>query len=188
VKRFRWSSKRTAMKPWAVVLCLIGTNIFHRGENGQNWTPDPRSCNVGACQPLPNGRWNRSSSSHEILSGDVNMSRVTQHSVPRVRHKILSGDVNMSHVTQHSAPRVRHKILSGDLNMSHVTQHSAPRVLTQDQRDDRMSICGDLIGSGQQRLFWGRMWICLSVCEYLVMWGDKTTVHEIIDCIYIHIR
>jgi hypothetical protein len=37
-----------------------------------------------------------------------------------------------------------HKILSGDLNMSHVTQHSIPRILTQD-RDNRMSICGDLI-------------------------------------------
>jgi hypothetical protein len=46
-----------------------------------------------------------------------------------------------------------HKILSGDLNMSRVTQHSFPRVLTQDQRDDRMSICGDLINSGQWRLF-----------------------------------
>jgi hypothetical protein len=44
-----------------------------------------------------------------------------------------------------------------------------------------MSICGDLIDSGQWRLFWGRMWICVSVCEYLVIWCDKTTVHEIID-------
>jgi hypothetical protein len=26
------------------------------------------------------------------------------------------------------------------------------------------------------------MWICVSVCEYLVIWCDKTTVHEIIDC------
>jgi hypothetical protein len=46
-----------------------------------------------------------------------------------------------------------HKILSGDLNMSLVAQHSVPRVLRQDQRDDRMSICGDLIDSGQWRLF-----------------------------------
>jgi hypothetical protein len=36
--------------------------------------------------------------------------------------------------------------------------------------------------SGQRRLFWGRMWICVSVCEYLVIWCDKTTVHEVIDC------
>jgi hypothetical protein len=39
-----------------------------------------------------------------------------------------------------------HKILLDDLNMSRVTQHSAPCALTQDQRDDHMSICGDLIG------------------------------------------
>jgi hypothetical protein len=31
--------------------------------------------------------------------------------------------------------------MSDDENMSPVTQHSVPRVLTQDQRDDRMSIC-----------------------------------------------
>jgi hypothetical protein len=24
--------------------------------------------------------------------------------------------------------------------------------------------------------------MCVSVCEYLVIWCDKTTVHEIIDC------
>jgi hypothetical protein len=39
----------------------------------------------------------------------------------------------------------RHKILSDDLNTSRVTQHSVPRVLSQDQRDDCMSICSDLI-------------------------------------------
>jgi hypothetical protein len=31
--------------------------------------------------------------------------------------------------------------------------------------------------SGQPRLFWGSMWICVSACEYLVTWCDKTTVH-----------
>jgi hypothetical protein len=31
-------------------------------------------------------------------------------------------------------------------------------------------------------LFWGWMWICVSVCEYLLIWCDKTTVHEINDC------
>jgi hypothetical protein len=36
--------------------------------------------------------------------------------------------------------------------------------------------------SGQQQLLWGRMWICVHVCEYLVIWCNKTTVHEIIDC------
>ncbi|KAJ4437672.1 hypothetical protein ANN_17817 [Periplaneta americana] len=40
-----------------------------------------------------------------------------------------------------------YKILSDDLNMSRVTQHSVPRILSQDQRDDRMTICGDLISS-----------------------------------------
>jgi hypothetical protein len=40
-----------------------------------------------------------------------------------------------------------HKILSDDLDMSHVTQHDVPCILTQDQRDDCMSICGDLIDS-----------------------------------------
>jgi predicted transcriptional regulator len=46
-----------------------------------------------------------------------------------------------------------HKILSDDLNMSHVTKHSVPCVLTEDQRDNRMSICCDLIDSGQWQLF-----------------------------------
>jgi hypothetical protein len=43
-----------------------------------------------------------------------------------------------------------HKILSDDLNMSCITQHSVPRILTQDQLDDCMSICGDLIDSADQ--------------------------------------
>jgi hypothetical protein len=43
-----------------------------------------------------------------------------------------------------------HKILSDDVNMSRVTQHSVPRVLRQDQRDDRMSICGDLIDNADK--------------------------------------
>jgi hypothetical protein len=34
--------------------------------------------------------------------------------------------------------------------MSHVTQHSVARILTQDQCDDRMSICGDLINSADK--------------------------------------
>jgi hypothetical protein len=38
-----------------------------------------------------------------------------------------------------------HKILSDDLNMSHV-----PRVLTQDQCDGCMSICGDLLDSADK--------------------------------------
>jgi hypothetical protein len=43
-----------------------------------------------------------------------------------------------------------HKILSDDLNMSRVTQHSVPRVGMQDQHDDHMSICGDLIDSADK--------------------------------------
>jgi hypothetical protein len=43
-----------------------------------------------------------------------------------------------------------HRILSDNLNMSCVTQHSVLRILTQDQRDDRMSICGDLIDSADK--------------------------------------
>ena len=40
-----------------------------------------------------------------------------------------------------------YKILADDLNMSRVTKHSVPRILTQDQRDVRLEICGDLISS-----------------------------------------
>jgi hypothetical protein len=36
--------------------------------------------------------------------------------------------------------------------------------------------------SGQQQLFGGGVWICVSLCEYLVIWCDRTTVREIIDC------
>jgi hypothetical protein len=35
---------------------------------------------------------------------------------------------------------------------------------------------------GQWWLSWGRLWICVSVCEYLVIWCNKSTVHEILDC------
>jgi hypothetical protein len=38
-----------------------------------------------------------------------------------------------------------HELLSDDLNMSCVTQHSVPHVLMQDQHDNLMSICGDMI-------------------------------------------
>ncbi|KAJ4451915.1 hypothetical protein ANN_03393 [Periplaneta americana] len=47
----------------------------------------------------------------------------------------IAATVGVSHGTCY-------KILSDDLNMSRVTQHSV-----QDQRDDRMTICGDLISS-----------------------------------------
>jgi hypothetical protein len=51
-----------------------------------------------------------------------------------------------------------HKILSDDLNMSCVTQRSVPRILMEDQCDDRMSICGDLIDSaGKDGTFLNRI-------------------------------
>jgi hypothetical protein len=43
-----------------------------------------------------------------------------------------------------------HKIISDDLNMSRVTQHRVSRILTQDERDDCMSICGDLNDSADK--------------------------------------
>jgi hypothetical protein len=51
-----------------------------------------------------------------------------------------------------------HKILSIELNMSCVTQHSVPRAMMQDQHDDHMSICGDLINSaGKDGTFLNRI-------------------------------
>jgi hypothetical protein len=41
-------------------------------------------------------------------------------------------------------------LLSDDLNMSCVTQHSVPHIPTQDQRDDCMSICSDMIDSADK--------------------------------------
>jgi hypothetical protein len=43
-----------------------------------------------------------------------------------------------------------HKIPSDVLNMSCVTHHSVPSVLMQDQRDDRMGVCSDLIESADK--------------------------------------
>jgi hypothetical protein len=41
-------------------------------------------------------------------------------------------------------------VMPDDLNISRVTQQTAPRVLTQDQRDDGMCTCGDLIDSADK--------------------------------------
>jgi hypothetical protein len=41
----------------------FGWWAYRSARYGQDWTQDPRSCNVGACQPLPNGEWTCSSSS-----------------------------------------------------------------------------------------------------------------------------
>jgi hypothetical protein len=43
-----------------------------------------------------------------------------------------------------------HKILTDELNMLCVSKHCVSRVLTQDQRDDHMIICGDLISSADE--------------------------------------
>jgi hypothetical protein len=53
----------------------------------------------------------------------------------------MAGEVAAARISHCSC----HKILSGDLNMPRVTQQIVPHNLTQDQRDDRMSTCGDLI-------------------------------------------
>ena len=50
-----------------------------------------------------------------------------------------------------------YKILTDDLNMSRVTQQCVPRVLTQDQRDDLMRICGDLISADDNPTFLNRI-------------------------------
>jgi hypothetical protein len=142
------------------MLCLSSTNVLHRGETAWKHTGRPRTVRTEVSTlARPNRFWT--------------VDEITAAAAAGISHGTC------------------HKILSDDLNMSHVTQHSVPRVLTQDQRD-RMSICGDLIDSAiptladlhsrQRRLFWGRMWICVSVCEYLVIWCNNTTVHEIIDC------
>ena len=52
----------------------------------------------------------------------------------------LAATLGVSYVTCY-------KILTDDLNMSSVTQHSVPLILTQDLRDNRMTLCGELISS-----------------------------------------
>ena len=57
----------------------------------------------------------------------------------------LAAAVGVSHGTCY-------KILTVDLYMSRITQYSVPRILTQDQRDDRLAICGDMISSSDDDL------------------------------------
>jgi hypothetical protein len=40
--------------------------------------------------------------------------------------------------------------------------------------------------SGQRRLFWGRMWKCVSVCEYLVIWCEKKTQFTKLLTVVVH--
>ena len=57
----------------------------------------------------------------------------------------LTAAVGVSHGTCY-------KILTDELNMCPVTQHSVPHIPTQDQRHDRMTICGDLISRADVNL------------------------------------
>jgi hypothetical protein len=43
-----------------------------------------------------------------------------------------------------------HIILTDDLNMSRVSEHCVPCILMQDQCDDRMTTCGDLISNADE--------------------------------------
>ena len=52
----------------------------------------------------------------------------------------LAAAIGVSHGTYYN-------IMADNLNMSRVTQHIVLRILMQDQRNDRMAICGDLISS-----------------------------------------
>jgi histone-lysine N-methyltransferase SETMAR len=70
-------------------------------------------------------------------------------------HSQMVGEIAAAAGINHSAC---HKTLSDDQNMSHITQHSVPCILTQDQRDDCISICSDLIdGTDKDGTFLNRI-------------------------------
>ena len=81
---------------------------------------------------------------------------------------LLHGNCSQS-VGNYAAPvGVSHgtcyKILTDDLNKSRVAQHNIPCILTQDQRDECMTICGDLISrADDDQMFLNR-----------IITGDKT--------------
>ena len=100
-------------------------------------------------------RWHHSfSKGRESLEGYVRTDRPqtvrTERTIDEVA-MLVRTNRSQSMDDHAAAVRVSHgtcyKILTEDLNMSRVTQHSVPRILTQDQRDDLMTICGDLISS-----------------------------------------
>ena len=74
---------------------------------------------------------------HKRLELKIRLKRLVHSNRPKLVDD-LAVAVGVSHGTCY-------KILTDDLNMSRVTQHSVPHILTQDQRDDRVMICGDLI-------------------------------------------
>jgi hypothetical protein len=131
-KTFQMIKQAYGEEDLAVVLCLSGTNVLHKGDEH---TGRPRTVRT------------------ELEIQEV--ATLVRNNCFRMVDEITAA-AGISHGTYH-------KILFDDLNMSHVTQHSVPRVLTQDQRDNCMRICGDLIDSaiptladlhsGQRRLF-----------------------------------
>jgi hypothetical protein len=61
-----------------------------------------------------------------------------------------------------------HKILTDDLNMLSVSEHCVPHILTQDKRDERMSICGDTINSADKDgMFFNQIIIGDKTCCFL---------------------
>jgi hypothetical protein len=76
----------------------------------------------------------------------------TEHKIQEVAILVC---VNYSQLVDNLA-RAYHdtcyEILTDELKKSHVTQHTVPRILSQDQRDDRMAICSNLISSADDDL------------------------------------
>jgi hypothetical protein len=91
-----------AKKPWALMLCLSDTNVLHRGETVWKMM----SIQVGQERSELNSRskklqhWltNRSQMVDELAAA----AGISHDTCP----KILSDDLNMSRVTEHSVPRV----------------------------------------------------------------------------------
>jgi protein-arginine kinase activator protein McsA len=89
-------------KPWVVVLCSSGTNVLHRGERvwkmmsilvGQEWS----ELNSGSKKFATLACASCSQTVDEITAAGITCGTC---------HKILSDDMNISYVTQHSVPSV----------------------------------------------------------------------------------
>ncbi|KAJ8880732.1 hypothetical protein PR048_017202 [Dryococelus australis] len=78
------------------------------------------------------------------LALELHAVRAPEHSVPMEPALHELAFVPAQHNHHHGTCQ---KILSGDLNMSCVTQHGVPRILTKDQCDKRVTICGDMLSS-----------------------------------------
>jgi hypothetical protein len=121
------------------VLCLSGTNILHGGDSLED---DEHTC------------WPRTVRTELKIQEVATLVRANHsQTVDEIAAAAAAG---ISHGTCHG-------ILSDDLNMYCVTQHSIPHVLTQDQRNDRLSICSDLIDSADKDgTFLNRIITCLN--------------------------